>query len=410
MEVGLFYLPSVGRKKDIEAGMAGKRTDLYQEMLFEITEQLQYADEHGYYGCGTTEHHFHVEGEEVSTNPVLLNVYFGSKTKNMKFGQLGNVLPSRNPINLAEDIAMMSQMNKGRAFAGFARGYQPRWVNVIGQKAGLSDPAEGEDYEILKRELFEEHFEIIMKAWQHDVFEHKGKHWNIPTDNINWIAKDVAHKFGKGCDENGIIKQVGITPGLYENKMLDMFMPFATSERSIKWAMERGVVPITIITHPEICVPHFRAGQEAAAAAGRDLAFGGGMAITREIIVADTDQEAEALAREAGSFIWNNFFVPFGFGAAIADPGQGPWDKPATFESLSEAGLCIHGSPSTVCKKLEKELETYPVDYFWHFVYNHMPHKPLMKSLELLTEKVWPNFTDKIKPSNLSRVGSASAG
>ena len=193
MEVGLFYLPSVGRKKDIEAGMAGKRTDLYQEMLFEITEQLQYADEHGYYGCGTTEHHFHVEGEEVSTNPVLLNVYFGSKTKNMKFGQLGNVLPSRNPINLAEDIAMMSQMNKGRAFAGFARGYQPRWVNVIGQKAGLSDPAEGEDYEILKRELFEEHFEIIMKAWQHDVFEHKGKHWNIPTDNINWIAKDVAH-------------------------------------------------------------------------------------------------------------------------------------------------------------------------------------------------------------------------
>ena len=59
-------------------------------------------------------------------------------------------------------------------------------------------------------------------------FEHKGKHWNIPTDNINWIAKDVAHKFGKGCDE-GVIKQVGIAPGLYDNKMLDMFMPFATS-------------------------------------------------------------------------------------------------------------------------------------------------------------------------------------
>ena len=88
MEVGLFYLPSLGRKEDIEAGMAGKRTDLYQMMLGEITEQLQYADEFGYYGCGTTEHHFHIEGEEVSTNPVLLNTYFGSKTKNMKFGQL----------------------------------------------------------------------------------------------------------------------------------------------------------------------------------------------------------------------------------------------------------------------------------------------------------------------------------
>jgi hypothetical protein len=30
------------------------------------------------------------------------------------------------------------------------------------------------------------------------------------------------------------------------------------------------------------------------------------------------------------------------------------------------------------------------------FIYNHMPHAATMRSLELLTEKVWPNFTDKI--------------
>ena len=122
MEIGAFYLPSVGRKSDIEAGMAGKRTDLYQQMLAEMSEQIVYMDDFGYYGSGTTEHHFHIEGEEVSTNPVMLNVYFGTQTKNMKFGQLGNVLPSANPVNKAEDIAMMSQMVKGRAFAGFARG------------------------------------------------------------------------------------------------------------------------------------------------------------------------------------------------------------------------------------------------------------------------------------------------
>ena len=33
MEVGAFYLPSVGRIADIKKGMAGKRTDLYQTML-----------------------------------------------------------------------------------------------------------------------------------------------------------------------------------------------------------------------------------------------------------------------------------------------------------------------------------------------------------------------------------------
>ena len=408
MEVGAFYLPSVGRKEDIEAGMAGKRTDLYQDMLSELTEQIQYMDEYGYYGMGTTEHHFHIEGEEVSTNPVMLDVYFGMQTKNMKFGQLGNVLPSRNPINLAEDIAMMSQMLKGRAFAGFARGYQPRWVNTIGQHLGIGDPGVGEEYEELKRELFEEHFEIIMKAWQNETFSHKGKHWQIPPrDDIEWAAAEVAHAYGKGVRQDGTIEEIGIAPGLYNNEMIDLFMPFATSERSIAWGMERNMVPVTVMTHPEVIRGHFLAGQEAAARAGRDLKYGEGMAMAREVIVADTDEEAERLAREAGAFIWLNFFRPFGFNAAIAAPGEGPWDPPSTFEAISDAGLVIHGSPDTVNRKLEAQLEALPVDYFWMFIYNHMPHDALMRSLELVTEKVWPNHTDKIIGPNTQR---ASAG
>ena len=408
MEIGAFYLSSVGRKSDIEVGMAGKRTDLYQQMLAEMSEQIVYMDDFGYYGSGTTEHHFHIEGEEVSTNPVMLNVYFGTQTKNMKFGQLGNVLPSANPINKAEDIAMMSQMLKGRAFAGFARGYQPRWVNTLGQHVGLGNPGTGEDYEELKRELFEEHFEIIMKAWTNDTFSHKGKHWQIPPrDDIEWVAAEVSHKYGQGVRQDGTIEEIGIAPGLYNNEMIDLFMPFATSERSIAWGMERGIVPVTIMTHPEVIRGHFLAGQEAAARAGRDLKYGEGMAMTREIIVADTDEEAERLARDAGAFIWCNFFEPFGFNAAIAAPGQGPWDPPATFEAISEAGLVIHGTPDTVNRKLEKLFKDLPVDYFWMFIYNHMPHQALMRSLELLTEKVWPNHTDKIIGPNTQR---ASAG
>jgi len=396
MEVGAFYLPSVGHMEDIKKGMAGKQTHLYQMMLRELTEQLQYMDANGYYGCGFTEHHFHVEGEEVSTNPVILDLYFGLQTKRMKFGQLGNVLPSQNPINLAENIAMVSQMLQGRVFAGFARGYQPRWVNVLGQQVGLADPAGGESYEELKRSLFEEHFEIIMKAWQNDTFSFQGKHWQVPTKDIKWAAAEVAWNFGQGCNKDGIIEEIGIAPPPYEKQVPDMFMPFATSERSIKWGMERGIVPVTIMTHYDVVKEHFRAGMEAANAAGKNYKFGQGMAMSREIIVADTDAEAEEIAREAGSFIWNNFFVPFGFNAAIAGPGEGPFDLPATFDTLSERGLVIHGSPDTVNRKLEALFEKLPVDYFWMFIYNHMPHDKCMKSLELMTEKVWPNFTDKI--------------
>ncbi|MGR8920701.1 MAG: LLM class flavin-dependent oxidoreductase [Gammaproteobacteria bacterium] len=406
MQIGAFYLPSVGHMEDIKKGMAGKRTDLYQMMLRELTEQIQYMDENGYYGTGFTEHHFHVEGEEVSTNPVLLDLYFGMQTKNMKFGQLGNVLPSQNPINLAENIAMVSQMLGGRVFAGFARGYQPRWVNVLGQQVGLSDPASGEDYEELKRSLFEEHFEIIMKAWTNDTFSFDGKHWQIPTKDIKWAAAEVAHNFGQGCDADGFIREIGIAPPPYDKQVPDMFMPFATSERSIKWGMERGIVPVTIMTQYDVVKEHFRAGMEAANEAGKNYKFGQGMAMSREIIVADTDEEAEAVAREAGAFIWNNFFVPFGFNAAVANHGEGPFDIPATFESISERGLVIHGSPDTVNRKLEKLLEQLPVDYFWMFIYNHMPHAACMKSLELLTEKVWPNFTDAIGVGNGAKMSA----
>ncbi|MGB1884764.1 MAG: LLM class flavin-dependent oxidoreductase [Gammaproteobacteria bacterium] len=407
MEVGAFYLPSVGKKSDIEKGMAGKQTPLYQMMLRELSEQMQYMDGEGYYGAGFTEHHFHIEGEEVSTNPVLLDLYFGMQTKNMKFGQLGNVLPSQNPINLAENIAMVSQMLGGRVFAGFARGYQPRWVNVLGQQVGLSDPASGEDYEELKRSLFEEHFEIIQAAWSNDTFKFEGKHWQIPTKDILWAAADVARAYGQGCNADGYIEEIGIAPPTYEKQIPDMFMPFATSERSIKWGMERGIVPVTIMTQYEVVKEHFRAGMEAANEAGKNYEFGQGMAMSREIIVADTDEEAEAIAREAGAFIWLNFFVPFGFNAALAGPGEGPFDVPATFEALSERGLVIHGSPDTVNRKIEELLKRLPVDYFWMFIYNHMPHAACMKSLELLTEKVWPNFTDSIGPG---RSANASAG
>jgi len=398
MEVGSFYLPAVGRKEDILQGMAGKRTDLYQQMLDELTEQFQYMDEHGYYGVGFTEHHFHIEGEEVSTNPVLLDLYFGMKTKRMKFGQLGNVLPSQNPINLAENIAMVSQMLGGRVFAGFARGYQARWVNVIGQHVGLGTPASGEEYEALKRELFDEHFEIIMKAWTEDTFSHQGKHWTIPTPGIEWATADITRKYGQGVDDNGIITEIGIAPPPFNKDIPDLFMPFATSERSIRWGMERDIVPLTILTDPDVTHQQFLAGQEAAALAGRDLKFGERMAMSREVIVADTDAEAEEIARGAGEFVWNNFFVPFGFNAAVAKPGEGPFDMPATFETMAERGLVIYGTPDTVNRKLEKLLKDFPVDYFWNFVYNYMPHDKLMKSYELLTEKVWPNFTDKVGP------------
>jgi alkanesulfonate monooxygenase SsuD/methylene tetrahydromethanopterin reductase-like flavin-dependent oxidoreductase (luciferase family) len=164
-------------------------------MLKNLVEQARYIDETGYYGFGFTEHHFHIEGEEVSTNPIMLDLYLGLHTKRLRVGQLGNVLPSQHPIRVAEDIAILDQMTQGRAFAGFARGYQSRWVNVLGQRFEALRRNDGDHaqlYEDTKRELYEEHFDILMKAWSNDTFSHQGKHWQIPPADIYWPAHEVS--------------------------------------------------------------------------------------------------------------------------------------------------------------------------------------------------------------------------
>jgi len=56
VKTSLFYLPSVGRRADIEAGMAGLRGDLYGQMLVEISEQARLADDLGYDSINFTEH------------------------------------------------------------------------------------------------------------------------------------------------------------------------------------------------------------------------------------------------------------------------------------------------------------------------------------------------------------------
>jgi hypothetical protein len=43
---------TIGRRRELEAGMAGQRPELYQRMLDEIAEHVRFADEAGYAGFG----------------------------------------------------------------------------------------------------------------------------------------------------------------------------------------------------------------------------------------------------------------------------------------------------------------------------------------------------------------------
>ncbi len=386
MKASVFYLPSIGSRAEIERGMAGMRADLYQRMLRELSEQIRLADELGYDSVSFTEHHFHIEGFELSNNPVLLDLYFAMQTKRIRVGQLGIVLPAANPIRVAEDIAMLDHMTGGRACAGFARGYQRRWVDVMAQQThGVHGalPGQHDEIDAANRAAFEEHFQIIKKCWTEEMLSFQGQFWQIPPPEVPWTL-DTTQKWGKGV-EGGTLRAVGVVPKPLQEPHPPIFLPFASSENSIRWAAREGVTAIL----PPLHFAYERKLYDLyAEVSGRPR--GQGTGLLRDVIIADTDAEARALWRDSGQFSGRAWFEPFGFRRGLMDPVTGGFPTPD--EAITN-GYALVGTVDTVARALEQNMRRQPVDWLFCYTYNALvPHGVLMKSIEALWTKVMPRF------------------
>ncbi len=307
----------------MEAGMAGRNAGLYSRMLDDIRSLAVTADDLGYDAIAFTEHHFHIEGFEISNNPVLLDAYVAQHTKRIRVGQLGIVLPASSPLRVAEDIAMLDHMSGGRAFAGFARGYQRRWVDTLAQQYHdvHAAPSKERDVEVdrVNRAAFEEFFEIVRLAWTQDTFSYQGNFWQVPPANIPWTL-EATQRMGRGV-EGGIVREIGVVPKPIQQPHPPIMQPFSFSEPTIRWCARNGVQPILAPVNDILESFLFEVYHEEANAHGRYLAPGAGIGVLRDVIVADTDEEAWALWRDSGAFVGAAWFAPFGFGGAIPRPG-----------------------------------------------------------------------------------------
>jgi alkanesulfonate monooxygenase SsuD/methylene tetrahydromethanopterin reductase-like flavin-dependent oxidoreductase (luciferase family) len=391
MKVSLFYLPSIGSRDEIERGMAGLRPDLYQRMLAEIKEQAQLADGLGYDSISFTEHHFHIEGFELSNNPVMLDLFVALNTRRIRVGQLGLVLPAQNPLRVAEDIAMLDHMSGGRANAGFARGYQRRWVDVMAQQLhGIhgATPGQHDAIDEANREAFEEHFRIIKRAWSDDMLSYEGHYWQVPPPGTPWDL-EATRNWGAGIDPvSKTVQQIGVVPKPLQRPHPPLFQPFASSERSIRWCAREGVTAVLPPMHIALQNRLFEVYREEAAAAGRDLQPGEGLGVLRDVIVADTDEEALALWRNGAAFCGAAWFAPFHFGDVLIKPGT---NEHLNVEEMLEAGLLLVGSPKTVAGQIERMQAQTPVRWLFAWQYNGLvPHAQLLHSLDRFATQVLP--------------------
>jgi alkanesulfonate monooxygenase SsuD/methylene tetrahydromethanopterin reductase-like flavin-dependent oxidoreductase (luciferase family) len=308
------------------------------------------------------------------------------RTERIRVGQLGIVLPANNPIRVAEDIAMLDHMTRGRANAGFARGYQRRWVDIMAQQThGIHGalPHEHDEIDAANRAAFEECYQIIIKAWTDDLLDHDGRYWRIPPGETPWALEATA-RFGAGI-EDGMVRQVGVVPKPIQKPHPPVFQPFASSAASIRWCAENNVTAVLPVLHPKLEKSLFELYAEVS---GKPS--GEGLGVLRDVIIADSDEEARALWADSAAFVGAAWFEPFGFSKGLVDPETG-----APPGDLFEDGLALVGSVDTVTLQLESLLARLPAQWIFAWTYNGLiPHAALMTSIERFYREVLPRVSN----------------
>ena len=377
MKFNLMQTGVIGRKSELEEGMAGQRTDLYQRFLEEIKGYVQLGDELGYAIYSQPEHHLQIEGFEINNHPSMFSLFVGLHAERMKACPMGYTLPTHNPVRVAEEIATLDQMLKGRLAVGFTRGYHARWVDSFAavRGVGATTPALAkarDDQDTINREIFEESIQIIKKAWASETFSHQGKHWQFPPEGGS-AGHPAYATFGKGMDSEGIVREIGIAPRCYQDPHPKIYGGFAHSMRTIDmWAREGGK-PIVLATDLDFCETLWNRYAETAKEAGRDVPADDVAAWGGFIIIDDDKTKVEQLMEEH-SWFWEQWFIPHG----------------------QQLPNFIAGNADEVSERLEEAHERLGFnECFLLFGQGHLEPEENSEVLHKFAEEVFPRFSTK---------------
>lgn len=133
------------------------------------------AEDLGFRGIFFSEHHFN--GIRACPSPNLLAAAVAARTKTLRIGVLGMVLPLWQPWRAAEEIGMLDQLSGGRAEIGVARGTNSAEAEAVGIPAAEIGPR------------YEEALDVLDKALAEPPFSHHGRFWS--TDGMTILPRPV---------------------------------------------------------------------------------------------------------------------------------------------------------------------------------------------------------------------------
>ena len=129
----------------------------------ELANQGKVAEELGFHSFWLPENHF---GDQRSLPaPLMLLSAIAATTSKIKLGSTSYLLPIRNPILAAEEVAVLDCLSGGRVILGVGRGVQPAMFDVF-------------DIPIKEKRLrFKKNLDAMIRAWQGEpIIQIEGDH------------------------------------------------------------------------------------------------------------------------------------------------------------------------------------------------------------------------------------------
>ena len=305
---------------------AGSR--LYHQRIAEY----RLVEESGFDGIMLNEHHNAPFCMQAKCN--IMASILSALTQRVKLVLLGNPLPiADNPVRLAEELAMIDMISRGRLVSGFVRG------GGVESLATNTNPA-------FNRERFEEAHDLIIKAWTvPGPFRWEGNHYQFRVVNPWALPLQKPHP--------------------------RVWIPGVSSRETIVWAAEHRYPYLALNTSIEDSKKIWAIYDEAAVGAGyRPGPENRGYLIRCH--VAETEEKA---LRNARQFMWMQgeftgllnpiWAAPSGYlgpwaRKGLAESRAGLRHRPGggpSFEKQLQMMLIIAGTPEQVVSKLRVILE-----------------------------------------------------
>jgi alkanesulfonate monooxygenase SsuD/methylene tetrahydromethanopterin reductase-like flavin-dependent oxidoreductase (luciferase family) len=314
---------------------------------------LQAAEAAGFYGYHLTEHH--ATPLSMTPSPGVFLAAAARETQRIRLGTLLYLLPLYHPLRLFEELCMLDHLSHGRLDIGLGRGISPMEFEAYGVDFGQS----GRDFDHV--------FNILYQGFTRDRIEYQGDRFDFHDVPVVMKPLQRPHPpfwYGLRGDHGPAFAarqgMHGVTLGSDE-KVAKMLATFRA--QWVACAHERKRRGVSV-----------------------EKPFCG---VMRAIFVADSDAEAERMARPA----YKRWFDALAW-LWVERGSFPPISISADYDASKAAGTLVVGSPDTVGRILLAQAERIRHNYLVLLLaFGSLTHQQEMHSLALFASEIMPKLS-----------------